>query len=228
MGIGAAEASVKRRVAARSRAGTYLPGRLDADIHAPVSLGAPLVDVSGGVVAVLTRVCRMPDDASHNPGASASTNDANPARRQGGEPGTCSPSIAGVPVQALRTFLAKFARGAPPAAALSPVGVRPTESPSTAAPSPAPPPWLGIRGETEKGSAVHGIRVVAVAPSSPAERAGLQPGADVIAAVDGQPVDTPEKLAENISQRNIGDTVQLIVLGRGEIRTVDVTLTRKE
>jgi S1-C subfamily serine protease len=75
---------------------------------------------------------------------------------------------------------------------------------------------------------VRGVRVVAVAPSSPAEKAGLRSGVDVIVSVDGQPVDAPEKLAETIASRAPGDTIQLLVLSGGELRTIQVVLTRQE
>ena len=86
-------------------------------------------------------------------------------------PPPCVPETLGAPVAAIRSFLA------------GPV-------------SPAAP-WLGIRGEPELQGSVRGVRVVATAPSSPAERAGLRPSADVIVAVDGQSVDTPERLADS-------------------------------
>ena len=57
----------------------------------------------------------------------------------------CKPVVLGAPVSAIRSFL------------------------SHAAAAPATPaPWLGIRGEPETSGNVHGVRVVAVAPSSPA------------------------------------------------------------
>ena len=77
--------------------------------------------------------------------------------------------VVGAPVSAIRSFLTKA-----PAASV------------------APAPWLGIRGETDAGGSVRGVKVMAVAPQSPAEKAGLKPSADVIAAVDGQPIDSPE------------------------------------
>jgi S1-C subfamily serine protease len=91
------------------------------------------------------------------------------------------------------------------------------------------PPWLGIRGEAaDKAAGVRGVRVVAVAPSSPAEKAGLRAGVDVIASVDGQPVEAPEKLAEIIASRAAGDTIRLLVLSESELRSIQVVLTRQE
>jgi len=59
---------------------------------------------------------------------------------------------------------------------------------------------------------------MAVAPQSPAEKGGLHASADrersdLIIAVDGAPIDSPEKLADAIGKRVIGDTVKLLVLG---------------
>jgi serine protease Do len=72
---------------------------------------------------------------------------------------------------------------------------------------------------------VRGLRVVAIAPSSPAERAGLRPNADVIVAVDGQPVDSPERLAELIGRHAEGETVKLLVLSDTGFRDVAVHLS---
>jgi serine protease Do len=85
-------------------------------------------------------------------------------------------------------------------------------------------PWLGIRGEPELSGGVHGVRVVAVAPASPAEKASLKPTSDLIVAVDGHPLDTPEKLAEIIAKHSPGDTVKLLVLNNDQFRDVSVAL----
>ena len=87
-----------------------------------------------------------------------------------------------------------------------------------------PLPWLGIRGEPEHAGNVRGVRVVAVAPSSPAEKAALKPSTDVIVAVDGHPIDTPEKLADPIAKHAPGDTVKLLVFAGEQFRDVAVAL----
>jgi S1-C subfamily serine protease len=71
---------------------------------------------------------------------------------------------------------------------------------------------------------VRGVRVLAVAPSSAAERVGLHPNADVIVAADGRPVDSPEKLAGVIGKHAGGDTVKLLVLSDAGFRDVAVRL----
>jgi serine protease Do len=109
----------------------------------------------------------------------------------------CAPTLIGAPVSALRTFLSK-----------------------TPANAGAPTPWLGIAGEPDDTGAAHGVRVLAIAPQSPAQKAGLKSAesggtADRILAVDGQPVDSPEKLADAIAKHAVGDTVKLLLLSSG-------------
>jgi serine protease Do len=113
----------------------------------------------------------------------------------------CTPVVLGEPVTAIRTFL--------------------SHTPASAV---APAPWLGIRGETESQGTTRGVRLTAVAPQSPADKAGLKANADVIAAVDGQPIDGPDKLAEAIGRHAPGDTVKLLVFGEGKFREVPVAL----
>ena len=117
------------------------------------------------------------------------------ACREADASSTCAPVVVGAPVSALRHFLVRTPLNAVP-----------------------PSPWLGIVGAPDMSGNVRGVRVMAVAPQSPAEKGGLKTNtdrahADLIAAVDGQPVDTPEKLAELISKHAIGESVKLLVLG---------------
>jgi serine protease Do len=119
----------------------------------------------------------------------------------------CVPVVLGAPVTALRSFLS-HAPSAPPAPA----------------PPAAPAPWLGIRGEPETAGSVRGVRVTAVAPSSPAEKAGLKASSDVIVAVDGKPVDTPERLAEAIGKHAPGDSVKVLVFSGDKFREPSVAL----
>jgi serine protease Do len=116
----------------------------------------------------------------------------------------CDPLVAGAPVYALRSFLMK-----------------------TPASASLPAPWLGLGGARTEDDGVKGVRVVGVAPGSPAARAGLRsdaPNPDTILAVDGQPVESPEQLAEAVSRRGIGETVKLLVVSQGKFRDVAVTL----
>jgi S1-C subfamily serine protease len=115
----------------------------------------------------------------------------------------CAPQVIAAPVYALRSFLMKT-----PANAVQPA------------------PWLGLGGAPQVDGNVKGVRVVGVAPGSPAEKAGLKAGdaPDTIVAVDGEPVDKPEQLAEVIGKHAIGQTVKLLVYSAGKFREVPVTL----
>ena len=122
--------------------------------------------------------------------------------------------VVAAPVSAIRSFLAPLVT----AAAASPA------APGAAGPPAPAAPWLGIRVEPDVSGAVHGVRVAAVAPSGPADRAGLRPTGDIIVAVDGQPVVTSEALADAIAKHAVGETVKLLVFGGGKFREVDVAL----
>ncbi len=115
----------------------------------------------------------------------------------------CTPTTVAAPVYALRAFLIKT----PPKAAL-------------------PAPWLGLGGAPAQGP-VKGVKVMGLAPGSPAEKGGLKAGGDkpdVIVAVDGQPVENPDQLAKAIAKFSVGQTVKLLVFGDGRFREVPVTL----
>ncbi|WP_309086525.1 DegQ family serine endoprotease [Chelativorans sp.] len=60
-----------------------------------------------------------------------------------------------------------------------------------------------------------GALVTNVAPESPAARAGLQ-SADVVVAVNGKPVETPEALGYRLATLPIGETAEIEVLRNGE------------
>jgi serine protease Do len=195
------EVGVKGRVDAHARDGTPVDRLLDVDVKGPVVAGAPLLDAAGSVVGVLVRECKGPAAAATSPAlpwaAWAASQDA--ADKAATAP--CIAVVVGAPVAAIRSFLAK--------------------TPATAV---APTPWLGIRGERSDSGAVHGVRVMAVAPSSPAQKAGLRPDADVIVAADGRPIDTPETLGNAIGKHAPGDTVKLLVYGDDKFREVPVAL----
>ena len=191
-----AEAGVKGKAEAHSKEGLPLLQMLDVDVKGPLIAGAPLLDASGNVAAVLVRACK---------GAVAQAPAETPFAAWGGMPqapakaAACSPVVVGAPVATIRSFL-----------------TRPLAAPSLAGGAAAgPAPFLGIRGEPEAGGAVHGVKVLAVAPQSPADKAGLKPAADVIVAVDGLSIDTPEKLSDAIAKHAPGETVKLLVFGQG-------------
>ncbi len=119
--------------------------------------------------------------------------------------GACQQVIYGAPVEALRQFL--------------------RSAPANAIP---PAPWLGIQGISAAHAVARGVRVVSVHAESPAAEAGLRGGddqtSDLIVAVDGVPVQTPEKLAEVVRGRAVGDKVEVIVVRDGRFRVVQVAL----
>lgn len=116
-----------------------------------------------------------------------------------GQTTQCVPAPYGVPVSQLKLFLKRV---------------------------PAEAAWLGIEGAGETG-VVRGVRVVSVAPASPAALAGLRPGADVaradvVVAVDGLPVATPIELNEALRAHGPGDTIELLLFGLGRYRQVPI------
>ncbi len=198
--LGPAVAAVKGQVDAHARDGAALLKMLDVDVKGNPVAGAPLLDSSGGVVGVLVRACKGAAAGATDDGTSGTWYPAAAAAAQAAKT-ACKPVVLGAPVTAIRSFLT-HAVAAPAAAA----------------------PWLGIRGEPEHSGNVTGVRVTAVAPSSPAEKAALKPSTDVIVAVDGHPIDTPEKLADLIAKRAPGDTVKLLVFAGEQFREVSVAL----
>lgn len=201
--LAATPVGVKGRLDATSRDGEPLRSALDVDLKGSANApGAPLIDATGRVVGVLVRACKDRADA----GAPAAP--AAPARPAGSPAAaaasaTCSPMTIGAPIYALRAFLMRT-----PADAVQPA------------------PWLGLGGAPSEAGQVKGVKVMGVAPGSPAEKAGLKVGdnPDVIVAVDGVPVETPEKLAEVIAKRAIGQQVKLLVFGGGNFREAQATL----
>jgi serine protease Do len=212
--LGPAVAAVKGQVDAHARDGAALLRMLDVDVKGMPVAGAPLLDSSGGVVGVLVRACKGAAPAS--PAGANGGDDASgtwyptgptPAPVSPAVRAACKSVVLGAPVTTIRSFLTHA-----------------TATTAAPAASAASAPWLGIRGEPEHSGSVTGVRVVAVAPSSPAEKAALKPTADVIVAVDGHPIDTPEKLAELIAKHAPGDTVKLLVFAGEQFRDVAVAL----
>jgi serine protease Do len=117
----------------------------------------------------------------------------------------CTPVAFGAPITAIKNFL----RTVPPAAV-------------------QPAAWLGIQGVAESNAVVKGVRVLVVHPESPADEAQLKGGdrntSDVILAVDGTPVTTPEALSAAIRTRGVGDKVPIMLYSSGKYRTVTVLL----
>ena len=117
----------------------------------------------------------------------------------------CTPVAFGAPMAAIKSFLRNV-----PANAVAPAA------------------WLGIQGTSETSGIAKGVRVVSVHPDSPAAEAQLKGGekamSDVILAVDGAPVTSPEALAEAIRAHGIGEKVPLTVFTQGKYRQVTIVL----
>lgn len=117
------------------------------------------------------------------------------------KPGPCALTWTGIPTAPIRNFL--------------------LHTPVSAV---APTPWVGVNGAPDTTPTVKGVRVMAVAPGSPAEKAGLKAGADLIVAVDGVPVETPERMADSIAHHAVGETVKVLVLASDKFREVGIVL----
>lgn len=116
----------------------------------------------------------------------------------------CTPVAFGVPLSAIKSFLKNV--------------------PATAV---APAPWLGIQGIPDAASVVKGVRVLTVHPDSPADGAKLKgdkAAGDLIVAVGGNPVTSPDSLADAIREFAIGDKVPLLLFSGGKYKTVNVQL----
>ncbi|MEO8877065.1 MAG: trypsin-like peptidase domain-containing protein, partial [Polyangiaceae bacterium] len=187
---------LKARVQARDKEGNLLANAMELDLKNVPVAGAPIIDATGNVVGVFVRVCK--------PGPPQPLN--GPALDAAAPPSGCTPVTYGAPVSALRSFLMR--------------------TPSNAV---APSPWLGIVGTADDEAATHGVRVMAVAPGSPAEKGGLKANPDktkahMIVAVDGVPVDSPDKLADAIGKHSVGDKVKLLVMEAGKLKELEVAL----
>src|SRR6056297_1834230 len=83
-------------------------------------------------------------------------------------------------------------------------------------------PTLGIeaRGATES---VAGVQVLRFFSHSQAEEAGLRPG-DLVASVNGSPTPSIADIGQELSRHQIGDTVLLAVVRRGQLIQMEVPL----
>ncbi|MCU0313204.1 MAG: trypsin-like peptidase domain-containing protein [Solirubrobacteraceae bacterium] len=90
-------------------------------------------------------------------------------------------------------------------------------------------PYLGV--STSEPLTGSGALVRSVVAGGPAARAGLRAasktsgeGGDVIVAVNGRPVSTPEDVAAGISSSKPGDRVSVVVIRDGRRQTLEITL----
>jgi serine protease Do len=86
---------------------------------------------------------------------------------------------------------------------------------------------IGIQGDAFDTGVARGVRVTAV--RGPALAAGIRASrgsgvADVILALDGVPVTTPDALTEATENRAIGDPVDVLLLSAGRYRHVTLVV----
>ncbi len=84
------------------------------------------------------------------------------------------------------------------------------------------PVWVGLRGKTlvsGEENRPRGFRVRIVYPNSPAARAGVRVG-DQIVSVDGAPIDSQEAFETVLSTRGPGRPLKLVLKNRESERTV--------
>jgi len=87
--------------------------------------------------------------------------------------------------------------------------------------------WVGLSVVAFDTGVARGVRVVTIAADGPAANSGLRAGApgvgDVVVAVDGKPVASPEAFADAIEKREPGAPARLTVLTEGRFREVLLT-----
>ncbi|HYV41301.1 MAG TPA: trypsin-like peptidase domain-containing protein [Thermoanaerobaculia bacterium] len=88
------------------------------------------------------------------------------------------------------------------------------------------PVWVGLHGRTvasrEQEGRGKGFRIRSVDPGSPAERAGIRPG-DQIVAVDSTPIDSEESFETALSTRGPGRPMKIVLKGGSGERTVNLS-----
>lgn len=188
-------------------------------------LGAPLLDARGQAVAIVVSGCLGPPGVppsaapqpgeagtgTTQPGGAATTATPSPPKNAGQAKGAeaCPFDPVGMPVAEIRAFLRAL--------------------PAEAAPV---TPWLGIDGVSADTGVVRGIRVGRVEPNSPSAGLELQvstesvPG-DLLVAVAGTPVPTPEALEAALRAHAPGERVELLIFDKNGYRTATVRLAER-
>ncbi len=105
----------------------------------------------------------------------------------------------------------------------------PSPSPPDAGPSAAPRAWLGVASRNLEAQDQQALRirqgalVEQIAPGSPAEAAGIQPG-DVIVAIEGAAIADAQSLIQTIARRRPGDAVAIRIFRQGQTGEVQTRL----
>jgi len=88
------------------------------------------------------------------------------------------------------------------------------------------PVWVGLHGRTvasrEEEGRPKGFRIRSVDPGSPAEKAGIKPG-DQVVSVDATPIDSQESFETALSTRGPGRPMKLVVRNSSAERTVSIS-----
>ncbi len=88
------------------------------------------------------------------------------------------------------------------------------------------PVWVGLHGRTvasrEEEGRAKGFRIKSVDPGSPAERAGIRPG-DQIVAVDSTPIDSQESFETALSTRGPGRPMKITLKSGARERAVTLS-----
>jgi serine protease DegQ len=71
-----------------------------------------------------------------------------------------------------------------------------------------------------------GVVIATVAPGSPADRAGLEPG-DIITEIDNHPINGPNDLSAAIGGLQAGDTIAIQVSRGSTVYTTRATLAAR-
>ena len=117
------------------------------------------------------------------------------------------------------------------APAARPAPQDPAAKPAPNQPAPKSRGYLGVRPgdltaeEKQKLGLKNGIRVVEVVPGGPAEKGGLKEG-DVIVAIDGRDIDSPQEVPSLVQAAGAGATLKVDVLRDGKRSTLPLVLGR--
>jgi serine protease Do len=88
------------------------------------------------------------------------------------------------------------------------------------------PVWVGLHGRTvasrEEEGRPKGFRIRSVDPGSPAEKAGIKPG-DQVLSVDATPIDSQEAFETALSTRGPGRPMKVVVRNASAERTVTLS-----